>query len=598
MPKTPKKPAIKYTSRDFQSIREDLLNYAKQYYPTTYKDFNEASFGSLMMDTVAYVGDILSFYLDYQANESFLSTAIEYENVWKLARQSGYRAGATSTSTGLLTFYVLIPVTTVGTGPDTNYMPFLKRGSKFSSTTGNVFTLLEDVDFKNSDNQVVVANVNSTTGVPTSFAVRAKGRIISGELAVEEKKVGPFERFRKVELNAQNVSEIVSVVDDLGKDYLEVDYLSQDVVFVPVINTGDNRDTAPNIMRPVSVPRRFTVESEPSKTILQFGYGQEGERLGYLEPNKVVLDQHGRDHIVDTSFDPVNLIGNDKMGIAPANTTLTIVYRINTSENSNAVTNSIKEVVDPRFEFPSQETLTPAKVASVVSSLEAINEEPIIGNVSELSSEELRVRAIDSYASQNRAVTKQDYESLTYRMPKKFGAIKRAALVQDTDSLRRNLNLYVVSEDYNGKLIATNQTIKENLKTWINHYKMINDTVDILDSKIANFGIQFKAISEPGNNKYDLLTAAVTRIKEGFIERSYNIGEAISKSDILFLLKQVPGILDVVDVEIINKSGGAYSDLNYDIEDHTSLDGRYILAEENIIFEIKYPDADIKGTIV
>ena len=76
---------IKYTSREFNSIKRDLTEYAKRYYPDSFQDFNEASFGALMLDTVAYVGDVLSFYLDYQANESFLDTAVEYNNIIRLS---------------------------------------------------------------------------------------------------------------------------------------------------------------------------------------------------------------------------------------------------------------------------------------------------------------------------------------------------------------------------------------------------------------------------------------------------------------------------------------------------------------------------------
>jgi len=598
MPNKPKKPAIKYTSRDFESIREDLTNYAKRYYPSTYQDFNEASFGSLMLDTVAYVGDILSFYLDYQANESFLSTAIEYDNVLKLAKQSGYSLGTTSSSTGLVTLYVLLPAQAVGTGPDTTYMPILQRGSRFASTTGSTFTLLEDVDFSHPNNQVVVANVNSQTGVPTHYAIRAKGRVVSGELAVEEISVGTFERFKKVELAGANISEIISVTDELDNEYFQVNYLSQDVVFISVLNKGSNKDTVTNILKPVSVPRRFIVDHERNKTILQFGAGQEGESLSLLEPDNVALDQHGKSHIIDTSFDPSDLIGSDKMGISPSDTTLTIIYRINTNENSNAAINTIKEIIDPEVHFPSEDDLTASKAREVVNSLEVINEEPIVGDVSLPTSEEIRIRALDSFASQNRAVTKQDYESLIYRMPSKFGAIKRVSLVQDTTSIRRNLNLYVISEGFNGLLTETNQTIKENIKTWLNHYKMINDTVDILNAKIVNFGINFKAVAHPGNNKYDVLANAVAMLKESFINKTYHISEPVSITDLTSVLQQVPGLLDVINIEIVNKVGERYSQVPHDIDEKKSLDGRYILADENTIFEIKYPDTDIKGTII
>ncbi len=171
---------IDYTSRDFASIRRDLENYAKRYYPNTYQDFNEASFGSLMLDTVSYVGDILSFYLDYQTNESFLDSAIEYTNVVRLARQMGFKLDSSPSSYGTLTFYIEVPAQTITIGPDLAYAPVLTAGSVFSSLGGGSYTLLEDVDFARTTNQVVAGQVNTTTGTPTSYIIRSFGRAVSG----------------------------------------------------------------------------------------------------------------------------------------------------------------------------------------------------------------------------------------------------------------------------------------------------------------------------------------------------------------------------------------------------------------------------------
>jgi hypothetical protein len=97
---------INYTSRDFESIKTDLENYAKRYYPTTFKDFSEASFGALMLDLVAYVGDQLSFYADFQANESFLDSAIRYDNVIRLSETIGYKNQGVAKSTGQVAIYI------------------------------------------------------------------------------------------------------------------------------------------------------------------------------------------------------------------------------------------------------------------------------------------------------------------------------------------------------------------------------------------------------------------------------------------------------------------------------------------------------------
>ena len=202
-------PLIKYTSRDFNTIKEDLVDYAKRYYPNTFQDFSEAGFGSLMLDTVSYVGDILSFYLDYSVNETFIDTAIEYDNVLKLGRQMGFKFKGTPISQGQASFYIVVPANAAGNAPDSSYIPTLKKGSSFSSANGVTFTLNEDIAFADPSNEVVVATANTTTGVPTGYAIKASGQVISGELLRETVTVGEYKKFRRIELDGDNVSEIV-----------------------------------------------------------------------------------------------------------------------------------------------------------------------------------------------------------------------------------------------------------------------------------------------------------------------------------------------------------------------------------------------------
>ena len=193
MPKKDKK-LIRYTDRDFNSIKQGLVDYARRYYPSTYKDFSEASFGSMMLDTVAYVGDVLSFYLDYQTNESFLDTAIEYDNVLRLGEQVGYKQPLRANSFGLVSLYVLAPISSDSSLPDSTYLPVLARGTKFSSNMGQVFSLIEDIDFANPDNEIVTATEDDS-GTATAYAIKAYGRVISGELNEELIDVGDFTRF-------------------------------------------------------------------------------------------------------------------------------------------------------------------------------------------------------------------------------------------------------------------------------------------------------------------------------------------------------------------------------------------------------------------
>ena len=589
---------INYTSRDFDSIRRDLEDYAKRYYPNTFKDFNEASFGSLMLDTVAYIGDILSFYLDYQTNESFLETAVEYENVVRLARQMGFRLNTNPSSFGILTFYIQIPALT--SGPNLAYAPVLKAGSVFSSTGGGLYTLLEDVDFARSGNQIVAGQINTATGSPSTFVIRALGRAVSGRVVVKEVEIGEFQRFTRVQLETSNVAEVISVVDSEGHEYYEVDNLSQNIIYKAIRNTNTSTNgTVGNILKATPVARRFTVERNNDETYLQFGYGSDSELLSnsVVDPTDVIMDLSGRTYITDRDFDPTNLISSDKFGIAPSNTTLIINYRVNTLQDVNAAVGTITRADTPIFRFSDQGALSVGLRSTARNSLEVTNEEQFVGDITLPNSDEIKQRVFGYYATQNRAVTIQDYQAIAYGMPNKFGSIKRVAAIRDFDDLRRNINLYVLSENTSGKFTTANATLKNNLKNWLLQYKMINDTVDILDAVVANFGINYVITLDLDANRYTAINKANAAIAAHLRKNIYDIGEEIIITDFYKILQKVEGVIDVVDLEIVGKSGSGYSNLDYDFDGALAANGRRILAEKNVAFELKFPNIDIKGSI-
>jgi hypothetical protein len=218
---------VNYLARDFESIKKELVNYAQRYFPDTFKDLSDASFGALMLDAVSYVGDVLSFYTDYQTNETFLETAQEYKNARNIMRQMGYSPNLSFASTGKLTFFVEVPKRSNGSGPNPDLIPIMRAGSTFNSNAGASFTLTEDVDFSNPGNEIVVAKTNASTGEPTSYGIRAHGTVISGVRRQEIIKFGDYAPLQKIILGTSNVTEIVSVFDSQGHQYYQVDHLTQ-----------------------------------------------------------------------------------------------------------------------------------------------------------------------------------------------------------------------------------------------------------------------------------------------------------------------------------------------------------------------------------
>jgi len=608
MPSRPKKFAfaggnpnpIDYTSREYESIRQDLLTYAKRYYPDSLRDFSENSFGSYLIDSISYVGDILSFYMDYNANEAFLDTASQFNNIVRLAKNSGYKYPGRSSAYGVIAMYVIVPSNNAGTGPDLDYLKLtIKRNTRVRADgTGDSFLLLDNVRFDRAYNDSVVARVDETTGVPTAYALKSYGRVVSGQFAVKNITIGNFQKFRQVIISDSKVSEILTVVDSDGNRYYEVDYLSQNVIYREIINPDGSTDGVPSIMKPVAVQRRFVTERHRSDTVLQFGYGSEEElkKPSVANPKNILLDVFGKDYFTDVSFDPSKLMGTDKFGVGPANTTLTVTYRQNSPGSSNIPAGRLKTVASLNYEFDNPSKLNQTTRSEVLASIECYNESPIVGDLSVLSKEDIRQHALDMFPTQNRAVTKLDYEAIVYAMHPKYGSVKCCAIFQDPDSLKRNLNLYILSENQYQQLTVASDALKRNLKTWLIRYKMLNDTIDVLDGKIVNIGINFTAKMLPGRDRESVLNNCLNRIKNATSPKYY-FGEPFDIARIYKLINTVPGVMDCLKVELVTKSGSPYSSTRFNLDRNISADGTQLNVPKNVILEVKFANADIKGSL-
>ena len=603
MPKNKNIP-IKYTSRDFNSIKQDLIEHAKRYYPDNYNDFSRASFGSLMLDTVSYIGDVLSYYLDYSVNESFMDTAVEFANVRRHARNYGYNFSGIPVAFGSVALFIEVPANSDGNGPDRTYIPVLKKGAEFKSNSNTTYTLLEDVRFDNPVNDVVATKFNSVTGQATHYAIRSYGQVSSGKsfTATIDLSAATFEKFRRVRVGDNTISEIINVTDSNGNKFYEVDFLSQETIFIETTNPSALSDGVRSIMKPYVTARRFIVEQDSTGTYLQFGFGSDDDDdSGLADPSQVAIQMHAKNYVTNKAIDPTKLLGTDKLGISPQGTILTVVYRQNDGTVTNAASRTITTASFVNLTFTNENNLVSSDVSSVRASIEVVNDDPIVGSTIDFTIDELKVRSKNFFASQNRAVTKMDYEAIAYNMPTKFGQIKRINIINNPFATNKKLAAYVVSVDENTNLTQTNLVTKNNLKSWLNQYASINDIIEIFDAKIVNFSIDFKIITDNRYDTSDVLANALTKVKKNYAEKFY-IGEPLYINDIYNILSKTEGVIDVESVSIENKNsssnGTGYSNIQLLFDDIISQDKTYYKAPKNVVFELRFPDQDIKGKAI
>lgn len=603
---TDKKRALRYLNRDFESFKKDLIEHIKIYFPDTFQDFNESSVGIMLMELMAFIGDNLSFYLDKRFNETFLETAKETKNVFKHAKQLGFKPFGKASATGLVDGFLKVPARRINQRiiPDIRFAGIIKKGAKLKSGTGQTYESLIDADFSTisvtNPNLVAVADRDSSTDEPTTFILKKEEiEVKAGETKTTTFTVGAYEAFKKLKLTDDDVLEILEVIDSEANEWFEVDFLAQDTVFDGVANAGDDSDLVPNVLKLRSVPFRFISEFDPGtgKTSLIFGTGDAQNFDGDLIPNlgDISLPLFGRDTFTDFALDPQNFLKTKTLGLAPVNTTITVKYRVGGGLITNAGANEITTVAESTLDV-ADSTLDAATIQDVANSFSVLNPTPIQGGKDVLDIDVIKQLIPAHFATQGRTVTDQDFVVRSLSMPSKFGSVFRAnAQINPLNGLA--IELVILAQDLEGKVSVASGDLKENLKRFLDRFRMFTDAIELLDGEIINFAINFSVLTNPDFNKSEVLANCIEALKEMFEIDKWQINQPINKTSIITLLASIPGVLSVRFVRFLPRvgtfEGRSYSTKNYDFRAN-SLNG-IIYGESNSIFEIKFVNKDIFG---
>ena len=608
---------INYLGKDFGDFRDQLVNFSKTYFPNTYTDFSSASPGMMFMEQASYVGDVLSFYLDNQIQETFLQYARQTDNLFNLAYMFGYKPKTTGLSTVDVDFFQLLPAKVNGgsTVPDYDYAVQILENTQLSSIARTPYNfIVEDlVDFKVSSSldptEITVAQVSANQ--PTYYLLKKKRKAISGEIKSITFSFGEYEEFPTVELAGKNVAYILDATDSDGNKWYEVDYLGEESIYDNIKNTNvndpnnvsDSSDT-PYILQLKKVQRRFATRFLDDTTLqIQFGNGNSNDTDETIVPNtnNVGLGLPFEVSKLKTAYSPTNFIFTNTYGIAPTNTTLTIRYIVGGGVDSNIDANSLTQIT-PLSNIQFQNNSLDATTAQYIfDSVEIQNPEAATGGQDGDSIEELRQNTISNIATQLRAVTPDDYLVRTLSLPSKFGAIAKAHVQKpiSEDTSNTTLDIYTLSYDLNKHLRKPSNALKENLKTYLNEYKMIGDSLTIKDGFIINIGVDFEIITLPNFNNNEVLRKCLVALINYFNIDNWQINEPIILRNINVLLDEIEGVQTVKKLTITNKTGTTlgYSQYAYDIDGATQNSVVYPSIDP-MIFEVKYPNQDITGRVV
>jgi hypothetical protein len=607
---------IKYLNKDFYNFKTDLIEYAKAYFPTVYNDFSQASPGSMFIEMASYVGDVLSFYLDNQLQETFLQHAKQKNNLYTLAYMLGYRPKVTAAALVNLDVYQTIPSKTFGglKYPDFDYALTIAPGMTVQSNVNNniSFYVSNKVDFSTSSSldPTDISVYDLSGGSPNSYLLKKTVQAISGQLKTSDFTFGSAQRFQKIEINDTNVISIINIVDSSGNAWYEVPYLAQDYIDNPVKNTAtnypslyQNANQVPYILEKVKVQRRFTTRfKSTNELVIEFGPGINTVADSSIIPNPSIvgLGLTTGPTTINTAYDPTNFVTTKTYGLAPYNITLTVNYLVGGGSQYNVLSNELTK--------PSNINVT-GIYTSQANTIITNNVEPATGGGDGDTIDELRMNSMAEFMSQLRAVTQQDYLVRALAMSSKYGKVSKAYITKDdavfnnyysADSSNKDqvlVSLYVLGLDNNGNLGTPSNALLQNLQTYISDYRMLTDAVNIKKAYIINIGCNFDIISRPNYNGQDVIARCLVELKKFFSVDNWQINEPIVLTDIYTLLDTIDGVQTVKSVQITNKSGGNYSAYSYDISGAT-LNNIIYPSLDPSIFEVKYLNSDIQGRVV
>jgi hypothetical protein len=640
---------VKYLNRDFSSFRDGLIEFAQTYFPNTYNDFNESDPGMMFIEMASYVGDVLSYYIDEQFKESLLTYAEEKKTIYEIAQGYGYKPRQTSAATVVLDVFQTVPAKTpavtlpggdVGNPPDENYCLTIPAGMQATSTNGTVFRTTSEVIFRDSSSlskrEESIAENDDNDGSITKWLFKKQVKAVSGTTTTEYITFGAAEKYKRIVLANSPVLEIISITDSDGNKWYEVPYLAQDTVYADIENTSLNspslvsgRNFAPFLLKLVKTSKRFTTYIRPDgKTEMRFGSGVAAGADEEIIPNPSSVGSNlpGTPSFLDTSFDPANFLNTETYGQCPTNTTLTIRYSYGGGVDDNIASNQVQNIslISAEIDASTIGETTEILRTQTKNSTAVTNPNPATGGGGAETLENIKVNALAYFQAQSRAVTKDDYITRVYSLPPKYGNIAKVYIIQDEQvaSVDQNtgdvdyqpnplaLNMYCLGYDGDTKLVALNEAVKENIKTYLSQYRIMTDAVQIKDAWVINISVRFSIFTKKGFNKNEVLLKCNDALKKYFNIEKWQVNQPIIISDIVSELLSVEGVATVVEPQgqttevkqlIVFKNlwdpSLGYSGNIYNIGDGI-IDSVLYPSVDPAIFEVKYPDTNIMGRVV
>ncbi len=610
---------VKYLNRDFSDIRARLIEFSKTYFPNTYNDFSPTSPGMMFMEQAAYVSDVMSFYLDNQLQETFTQFARQTNNLYELAYMFGYKPKSTGAAQVEIELYQQVPSKKFGAEyvPDFDYALTIGENSTIASTLSSTTNFLMedkcDFSFSSSLDPTEISIYQISGKIPEYYLLKKTRKAISSNVNTQTFTFGDPVQFPTINITADNIIGVLDIVDSNGNTWYEVDYLGQEMVYNNIKNTNvndpnnvENAGDVPYLLQLKKVQRRFATRLTSENNLqIQFGAGNPNntDELITPNPNNVGIGLPFEKNKLTTAYSPTNFLFTNTYGIAPSSTTLTVRYLTGGGVEANVPSGDLTNLNTDNTTFNSI-NLNATMANYIFGTLAANNPIAADGGQAGDTIEEIRQNTLMQIAAQQRSVTLNDYMVRALSMPPEYGTIAKAyiekpKLTDEQVSTIESLNMFILSQNSSGQLAQASTTLKKNLRTYLNQYRMIGDNIEIKDAYIINIGIDFEIVVLPNFINSQVILACIDSLQEYFNVDNWQMNQPILIRDLYIRLDRIEGVQTVKNVIFSNKAGtsSGYSEYSYDMEGATQNQVIYPSLDPSI-FEIKYPQQDIKGRVV
>lgn len=635
---------VKNTSRDYSSIKEDLISMSEKYYPTIAESFNDSSVGSWFIDLVASVGDSLNYAIDRNFQETQTTMSNTMETALNNAQTNGVKVCGSKASSCEVRFSCVLPAASATnlSSPDWDYAPVIKRGAVVACGSYS-YELQEDVNFKEQFNSEGFSNRTFTpnrdsNGVINGYTVTKTAIVVGGTSKVYKRTISAseIEPFMEIVLPDTDVMNVEGVIFKetsnynispniyeyyipremwINKDesvythrFFEVESLADQYAFVDESDVSDldgrissviyeEMDDNGTITSHLYKGKWLTVRQKFITEYTSNGY----MKLIFGASNAASEIPSGQTDYADYFMS--NVLNNQFLGVLPdANWTMFVLYRVGGGMETNVAPNSIKTISYMSVETPYlQENYNQEDRTTALNSITVTNTSPSIGGKDFPSVEEVNYLTKYAIGAQGRCVTLKDYKARILMMPPRYGCPFRLNVMEENNKIL--ISMLGINSD--GTLSNTiSSTLRDNIITYLSNYKMLSDYIELRSGKIYNVSFEISLYIDKNYDTNSVATDVINEVTEYMNINKHDMGEDIFLGDMQKEITNIDGVISIIDFAVYNETNGVYSSNKVTLPTIDDGDGRMKIDLDSLdgmlpsdfdsMYEIKQPKSDIK----